>query len=80
MLQCTDKLYSWLSEQVAFCFLKVQVDHHELLEESIIKNVTPLQEVAQRSTVFKTTVNEGEEEEEEGEEILEGDVHQQVFC
>uniref|UniRef100_A0A8C3KT90 Lamin B1 n=1 Tax=Chrysolophus pictus TaxID=9089 RepID=A0A8C3KT90_CHRPC len=35
------------------------------------------EEVAQRSTVFKTTVNE-EEEEEEGEEILEGDViHQQ---
>ncbi|XP_021236705.1 lamin-B1 [Numida meleagris] len=35
------------------------------------------EEVAQRSTVFKTTVNEGEEEEEEGEEILEGVIHQQ---
>jgi len=40
-----------------------------------------LQEVAQRSTVFKTTVNEGEEEEEEGEEeILEDVIHQQVSC
>lgn len=36
------------------------------------------EEVAQRSTVFKTTVNEGEEEEEEGEEeILEDVIHQQ---
>uniref|UniRef100_A0A8C9FFF5 Lamin-B1 n=1 Tax=Pavo cristatus TaxID=9049 RepID=A0A8C9FFF5_PAVCR len=37
------------------------------------------EEVAQRSTVFKTTVNEGEEE-EEGEEVLEDVIHQQVSC
>lgn len=37
-----------------------------------------LQEVAQRRTVFKTTVDA--EEEEEGEEILEAVIHQQVFC
>lgn len=62
------------------CFSKSKQISTRSLEESSLK--TLLQEVAQRSTVFKTTVREGEEEEFEQEAVEdveeEDHDHQQV--